>query len=112
MVEPSPFTVREVGEPGSLRAIADFTCPKCGQHTRFKPQDEDADGGLTCPHCGLHVAVTGTRLSDFQAHLDEINASLGQFGRDVAERVQRAARKIAESETDEPVGDSPDSSSN
>ena len=92
----NPFTIGEVGEPGSLRAIADFSCPKCSRHTRFTPEDQDIDGGFTCPHCGLLVSITGARLSDYQAQLDAINASLSNFVGTVERKVGLAAREITE----------------
>lgn len=90
----NPFTIGEVGEMGSLRAIADFTCPRCGGHTRFHVHDEQDDGGFVCSHCGLRVEVEGARLSDYQRQLDGLNAGLGNFAADVRERLQAGAEHL------------------
>ncbi|MEM6797229.1 MAG: hypothetical protein AAF725_24875 [Acidobacteriota bacterium] len=101
---PSPFTVSEVGEPGALRAVADFTCPKCSRHTRFTPHQERPDGGFSCPHCGLVVKIRGATLSDYQRQLDEVNASLADF----THRVKRQVKKVADGLAAESDGDATD----
>ncbi|MEM1204686.1 MAG: hypothetical protein AAGN66_15775 [Acidobacteriota bacterium] len=90
----SPFTVGETGEVGTLEAYADFTCPKCGRHTRFTVRDETADGGFRCPHCGLEVSIRGTTLSDYQAQLDQLNASVRDFAADAKARFEKAAERL------------------
>ena len=90
----NPFTIKEIGRPGAQQAVADFTCPKCGEFTRFTVRDEKPDGGFVCPHCGLKVSITGTRLSDYQEHLNAIDRSLHDFGGRVRDRVKRAAEDI------------------
>ncbi|MEM8931135.1 MAG: hypothetical protein AAGE94_08165 [Acidobacteriota bacterium] len=91
-----PFTVGEQGEPGSLTAYADFTCPTCSEHTRFFARDQDADGGFTCPHCGLTVVIRGTRLSDYQAQLDVINADVRRFAAEARQKLARATHELLE----------------
>ncbi len=92
----NPFTVREIGEPGALKAIADFVCPKCLRPTRFTPYDELPEGGFECPHCQLLIQIEGARLSDFQAQLDAINASLGGFVDKIQDKMQTVAEDIGE----------------
>lgn len=97
----NPFTISEVGEPGSLRAVADFTCPKCSQHTRFTPFDQDDEGGFTCPHCQLLVKINGPRLSDYQLQLDAINNNLATFTDTVQRKLRLAASEITAETADE-----------
>ncbi|MEO1365756.1 MAG: hypothetical protein AAFX50_01175 [Acidobacteriota bacterium] len=97
----SPFTIKEIGQPGALRAVADFTCPKCSQFTRFFPRDETPDGGFVCPHCGLKVDIKGTRLSDYQRQLDIVDGSLRDFAGRVRDRVVRAASDLADKAADD-----------
>ncbi|MEO1083627.1 MAG: hypothetical protein AAFY88_05245, partial [Acidobacteriota bacterium] len=92
----SPFTIKELGQPGAQRAVADFTCPKCSQFTRFAPRDETPDGGFICPHCGLEVTINGARLSDYQRQLDSIDSGLRDFAGRVRDRVTRAASDLAD----------------
>ncbi|MCG8456781.1 MAG: hypothetical protein MI919_10920 [Holophagales bacterium] len=98
----NPFTISEIGEPGALRAVADFTCPRCGAHTRFHVRDEDPEGGFTCPHCELGIQIEGVRLSDYQRRLDSLDAGLGEFADSVRQRLTAAAeRMVTEAEAAE-----------
>ena len=90
----SPFTISEIGEPGSLVAVADFTCPKCSGHSRFFAHHQAEDGSFTCTHCSLVIEIRGTRLSDYQIQLDAINRSLGDFASGVTAKVQKAADRL------------------
>ena len=91
----SPFTITEVGPPGALQAVADFTCPRCSEFTRFFVRHENEDGGFTCPKCELDVVIRGSRLSDYQQQLDAINDSLGDFSHRIERKMRRAAEDIA-----------------
>lgn len=97
----NPFTISEVGEPGALRAVADFTCPQCSKHTRFTPYDQDEEGGFTCPHCELSIKINGPRLSDYQLQLDAINANLATFTQTVQRKLHKAASEITAETADE-----------
>ena len=97
----SPFTVSEIGEPGNLRAIADFTCPRCQGHTRFFTKDEREDGGFVCPRCGLVIEIEGSLLSDYQRQLDSLNEGLGNFAQQVGERLRAGAERLARQQADE-----------
>ncbi len=92
--EANPFTISEIGEPGSLVAVADFTCPKCGEHSRFFAHHQGQDGSFECAHCRLVIHIRGTRLSDYQEQLDAINASLGDFTAKVTDRVKKASQRL------------------
>lgn len=103
----NPFTISEIGEPGSLVAVADFTCPKCSGHSRFLAHDQAEDGSFTCTHCDLTIHIRGTRLSDYQEQLDAVNASLGRFAADVTRKVETAAQRLGEA-SGEPASGEPD----
>ena len=107
----NPFTIKEIGRPGAQQAVADFTCPKCGEFTRFTTRDETPDGGFVCPHCGLKVSINGTRLSDYQQQLEAIDRSLHDFAGRVRDRVKRAAEDITAETADEAAND-PDGTKN
>lgn len=92
----SPFTVGEQGDPGSLNAYADFTCPRCDEHTRFFVRDEGEEGGFRCPHCALDVTIRGTRLSDYQQALDAINADVRRFAAETRHKLGRATHELLE----------------
>lgn len=94
--ESSPFTISELGEPGSLVAVANFTCPKCENHSRFFAHDQAEDGSFTCGHCGLNIQIRGMRLSDYQEQLDAINSSLGDFAANITDRVKKASQRLGE----------------
>lgn len=98
----SPFTISEIGNPGSLVAVADFTCPKCSKHSRFFTHHQGEDGSFTCPHCGLWVEIRGTRLSDYQDQLDAVNASMGAFTAQVTSQVKAAAQRLKKSTEEDP----------
>ena len=100
----NPFTISEIGEPGSLVAVADFTCPKCAGHSRFFAHHQGEDGSFQCTHCDLVINIRGTRLSDYQEHLDAINASLGDFAAKVTDRVKEASKRLG-STVEEPEDD-------
>ncbi|MEM1181255.1 MAG: TFIIB-type zinc ribbon-containing protein [Acidobacteriota bacterium] len=106
----SPFTIKEIGPPGAQRAVADFTCPKCGQFSRFTVRDETPDGGFICPHCGLEVEIRGTRLSDYQDHLDAIDGGLRDFAGRIRDKATRAASDLADgaAEEESPASDKGD----
>lgn len=102
----NPFTISEIGEPGSLVAVADFTCPKCSGHSRFFAHHQGDDGSFVCSHCQLLINIRGTRLSDYQDQLDAINSSLGDFTAKVTDRVQKASQRLG-SGVEEPAETSP-----
>ncbi len=92
----NPFTISEIGEPGSLVAVADFTCPKCSKHSRFFAHHQGDDGSFVCTHCELVINIRGTRLSDYQDQLDAINESLGDMTANVIDRVKKASQRLGE----------------
>lgn len=104
----NPFTISEIGEPGSMVAVADFSCPRCSGHTRFQAHDQAADGSFTCSHCDLVIHIRGARLSDYQEQLDAVNASLGDFASRVTRKVQGAAQRLGQTVREPADGDEPE----
>jgi transcription elongation factor Elf1 len=100
----NPFRIFEVGEPGKQQAVAEFTCPKCGEISRFTAESEDANGDFVCPHCELAIQIQGARLSEYQKQLDSIDAQLGGLASEVEKRIRKAAEEIAAEADDGPEG--------
>lgn len=96
----NPFTISEIGEPGRLRAVADFTCPRCQGHTRFFPEHETEDGHFVCSHCRLVIEIEGALLSDYQRQLDALNAGLGNFAAELTDRLKAGVESLARQQTE------------